>query len=99
MIGYDDDVTYETTVTELFERFPGLRETYQTQFEYMSDEKPEPYIVFGSLLIPTLETALEAADLRSILSICAFLEDAAESARKDTGLETLVKIEVGEWLG
>jgi hypothetical protein len=34
-----------------------------------------------------------------ILPMCAFLEDVAEAARKDAGLESLLEVEVGEWLG
>ena len=64
----------------------------------MEGEPPLPYVVFGSILIPTLEDALARADLATILPICAFLEDAAESARKDSGLETLLRVEIGEWL-
>jgi hypothetical protein len=33
------------------------------------------------------------------LAICAFLEDVAEAAIKDLGLESLIEVEVGEWLG
>jgi hypothetical protein len=49
--------------------------------------------------MPALEQALAACDLGSILQICAFLEDAAESAEEDIGLRTLLEVEVGEWLG
>ena len=64
----------------------------------MGEEAPA-YLVFGSLLIPTLEAALERRDLRTILTICAYLEDASESAGTDSRLHDLIRIEIGEWLG
>ena len=65
----------------------------------MGREEVGAYIVFGSVLIPALEQALAAGDLGSILPICAFLEDVAEAAEEDRGLENLLRVEVGEWLG
>jgi len=89
-------MTYETVVPELFERFPDLRSSYESGFDYMVDEPPLPYVVFGSELIPHLETALDRGDLRLIVSLCAFLEDAADASRNDISLETLLKVEIGE---
>jgi hypothetical protein len=89
---------YETVVAELFVRFPNLQVTYCSEFEYLCDEPPMPYVVFGSILMPELVRALEAKDLGVTLRICAFFEDVAEAARKDNGLRTLMKVEVGEWL-
>jgi hypothetical protein len=34
-----------------------------------------------------------------VAPICAFLEDVAEAAEEDRGLENLLRVEVGEWLG
>jgi hypothetical protein len=90
---------YETVVTELFVRFTNLEATYRSKCEYLLDEPPMPYIVFGDILIPELEKALEAKDLGVTLRICAFLEDMAESSRQDSALRTLMEVEVGEWLG
>jgi hypothetical protein len=92
-------MNYETIVTDLFERFPKLQSDYDTSFAYMGTEKPGAYIVFGSVLIPALEEALAEGDLASILPICAFLEEVAEAAQNDISLKTLLKVEVGEWLG
>jgi hypothetical protein len=92
-------MNYETVVADLFTRFPKLKSAYDAEFTYMGTEKPGAYIVFGSLLMPALEQALAAGDLGSILAICAFLEDVAEAAKKDLGLESLLEVEVGEWLG
>ncbi|WP_263367929.1 DUF7674 family protein [Edaphobacter bradus] len=92
-------MNFETVVTELFTRFPKLQATYRAQFDYMGDETPAPYMVFGSVLVPALTQSLEAGDLSSILPLCAFLEDVAEAARKDNGLRALLEVEVGEWLG
>lgn len=64
----------------------------------MDGEPPLPYIVFGSVLLPALEDGLARGDLATILPICAFLEDAAVSAQSDSGLETLLRTEVGDWL-
>jgi hypothetical protein len=91
-------VKYETVVTELFVRFPNLQATYCSEYEYLCDEPPMPYIVFGDMLMPELARALEAKDLGVILRICAFLEDVAEAARQENNLRTLMKVEVGEWL-
>ena len=91
-------MNYETIVNDLFERFPKLRLTNDTEFAYMSEEKPGAYAVFGSVLMPALEQALDAGNLGSILKICAFLEDVAEAAERDLALRTLLKVEVGEWL-
>jgi hypothetical protein len=90
---------YDSAVTELFTRFPRLRRVYQQKFAQISGEPPSPYIVFGSVLLPALEHGLEEGDLGTILPICAFLEDAAESAQSDNNLEVLLRIEVGKWLG
>ena len=92
-------MTYETFTSELFERFPKLRAVWRTRFDYLKDEPPLPYVVFGSLLIPKLEEALETGNLGVILPICAFLEDTAEAGSKDPRLAELVRIEFGEWLG
>jgi hypothetical protein len=96
---YNGCMNYETVVTDLFERFPKLQSDYDMRFAYMGTEKPGAYIVFGSVLLPAFEQALAVGDLTSILPICAFLEDVAEAAQKDLGLDTLLKVEVGEWLG
>ena len=90
---------YESVVTELFTRFPRLNEIYKQKFSYMQGEPPLPYVVFGSVLLPALEDGLAQGDLATILPICAFLEDAAMSARSDSGLKSLLRIEIGEWLG
>jgi hypothetical protein len=92
-------VTYETTVAEFFERFPDLQETYKVQFQHLSGEQPDPSLIFSSILIPALEKALEDGDLRTILHLAAFLEDASESAIGDSRLNRLIAVEVGEWLG
>jgi len=92
-------VNYESVVTDLFRRFPKLESIWQTRFAYMKGEKSIQYTVFGSVLIPALEEALATGDLGAILPICAFLEDVAEASGKDRGLEVLLRVEVGEWLG
>jgi hypothetical protein len=92
-------MTYETVVTDLFERFPKLRLVSDAKFAYMGTERPDAYIIFGSILMPDLEQALESGELASILKICAFLEDIAEAAEEDRGLKSLLQVEVGEWLG
>jgi hypothetical protein len=65
----------------------------------MGEQAPGAYLVFGSVLIPALKQALAVGDLGQILPICAFLEDVAVAARKDGRLESLLQVEVGEWLG
>jgi hypothetical protein len=92
-------MNYETVITDLFTRFPRFRAIYETKFAYMGDDATSAYIVVGSVLIPALEEALTSGDLASILPICAFLEDIADAARKDAALETLLQVEIGEWLG
>lgn len=91
-------MNYETIVNDLLLRFPKLQLTCDTELAYMGEEKPRAYAVFGSVLMPALERALDAGDLGSILKICAFLEDVAEAAEGDRALRTLLEVEVGEWL-
>jgi len=91
-------VTYESVIRDLFMRIPALEPIYRKMFPYLEGEEL-PYVVFGSFLIPELETALEDRDAERIGAICAFLEEAAGSARTDAGLEQLLLVEIGEWLG
>jgi hypothetical protein len=90
---------YESVVTDLFTRFPKLHAVYKQKFAYMEGEPADQYTVFGSVLLPALEDGLASGDLATILAVSAFLEDAAESARNDSGLQSLLRVEVGEWLG
>jgi hypothetical protein len=92
-------MNYETVVADLWQRFPRFQDVYSTEFAFMGEEAPGAYLVFGSVLIPALEHALAVGDLGQILPICAFLEDVAVAARKDGRLESLLQVEVGEWLG
>jgi hypothetical protein len=96
-LNYDGFVTYESVFRDLFTRMPELEPLYREQFSYLEGEEL-PYVVFGSFLIPVLETALEDRDTESIRSVCAFLEEAATSAGTDAALEQLLLIEIGEWL-
>ena len=91
-------MTYETVIRDLFMRMPDLRPLYRERFDYLEGEVL-PYVVFGSFLIPVLETALEENDTERIRTICAFLEEAAANAVTDAGLEQLLLVEIGEWLG
>lgn len=45
-----------------------------------------------------METALESQDVERVRSICTYLEEVASSACTDSGLETLLRAEIGEWL-
>jgi hypothetical protein len=92
-------MTFDTVVPELFERFLDFRSAYEVEFEYMGDEPPLSYLVFGSVFVPALERALREKDVSSVASICSFLEDAAQSSQKDTCLRELLVVEIGEWLG
>jgi hypothetical protein len=91
-------MNYDTVVADLFQRLPQFQAVYDADFAYMGKQAPSAHIVFGSGIIPALEEALAAGELASILQICAFFEDAAEAARNDSRLETLLRVEVGEWL-
>jgi hypothetical protein len=90
-------VTYESVIRELFVRMPNLEALYREQFSYLDGEE-FPYTVFGSFLIPVLEAALEEHDVERVKSICAYLEEVASGAGTDAGLETLLRVEIGEWL-
>lgn len=96
-MNYDGHVTYENVIRNLFMRMPDLEPLYRERFSYLEGEEL-PYVVFGSFLIPVLETALEDHDTERIRSVCAFLEEAAVSAGTDAGLEQLLLVEIGEWL-
>jgi hypothetical protein len=90
-------MTYETVAAELFERLPKLKKKWEV--DLLGDPTSMPYVVFGTVLIPVLEEALENGNLGVILPVCAFLEDAAEASRKDVKLKNLLKVEIGKWLG
>jgi hypothetical protein len=90
-------MTYETVIDEAISHVPELRATDTSRFP--DEDPPLAYVVFGSLLIPVLENALNSGDLKVILRICAFLEEASVSAGYDGALGTLIQIEIGEWLG
>ena len=96
-MNYDGTVTYESVIRELFAQVPDLEPMYREQFGYLAGEEL-PYVVFGSFLIPVMESALEGQDVERIRSICAFLEDVASSASTNAGLEGLLRVEIGEWL-
>ena len=91
-------MTYESVIRDLFVRMPDLEPHYREQLSYLAGEEL-PYVVFGSFLIPVTETALENHDAERIKLICAYLEEAALSASTDAGLELLLRVEIGEWLG
>jgi hypothetical protein len=90
-------MTYESAIPELFTRFPHLEALYQSELAYLADEEPLPYVVFGDILVPSLEGAVDSGDASMISAICEYLEDAADS--EDQRLENLIGVEVGEWLG
>ena len=96
-MNYDGTVTYESVIRELFARMPDLEPIYSEKFDYLSGEEL-PYVVFGSFLIPLMETALDRQDVERVRSICRYLEEVASSANTDVGLETLLRVEIGEWL-
>ena len=79
---------YKTIVADLFGRFPQLRAVHDTKFSYMGEEGAGQYLVFGAVLLPALEEAMEAGDLATILPVCAFLEDVAEAAEEDAYLRS-----------
>jgi hypothetical protein len=90
-------MTFDTVVSELFERLPNPRAVYEV-VHYMLDEPPLAYLVFGSVLIPELERALRQDDVDAVTAIGSFLEEAAHSGQKDARLADLLRIEIGEWL-
>jgi hypothetical protein len=95
-LNYDGTVIYASVVRELFARMPDLEPLYREQFSYSDDELP--YVVFGSFLIPVLETALETHEAERVMSICAYLEEVATNANADARLEELLRVGLGEWL-
>ncbi len=91
-------MTYQSVLTDLFYRLPFVEDRYRESFAYVEGEAPLPYLVFGAVLVPTLEQALAAGDLAKILKIAAFLEEASEDAGGDIALGTLLRSEIGDWL-
>ena len=75
---------------------PDLAPLYR-QKSYLGDEGL-PYVVFGSFLIPLVESALQDQDDERVRAICAYLEEAAVSANSDPKLSELLQVEIGEWL-
>ena len=96
-MNYDGTVTYESVIRELFARMPDLEPIYRERFDCLAGEEL-PYVVFGSFLIPLMETGLESQDVERVRSICAYLEEVASSASTDTGLDGPLRVEIGEWL-
>jgi len=94
----DSDLTFDTVVTRLFEALPTLHFAYEAQFDYTLDEPPLAYLVFGSILIPAFERALDDENNALTESIGSFLEKAARSSKDDARLAELITVEVGEWL-
>jgi hypothetical protein len=90
-------MTYESAVPELFIRLPQLQVLYESKLSYLADQEPLPYVVFGDILVPSLEAALNSGDGKTINAICVYLEDLALS--EDLSLENLLAVEIGEWLG
>lgn len=86
-------MTYETVIRELFVRLPDLEHIYREQFGYLGGDEL-PHVMFGSFLIPLMETALESHDVERVRSICAYLEEVASSASTDAGLGTLLRVEI-----
>ena len=82
---------------DLFARIPELAPLYREQFSYLDGEEL-PHVVFGAFLIPVMESDLENHNTERVKSICAFLEDVAESATTNPDLEQLLRVEIGEWL-
>jgi hypothetical protein len=76
-------ITFETVVPRLFSQFPILQAKYDVELDYMGDEPPLAYVVFGTVVIPFLESAPRAQNVELIASICAFFEECAESAKRD----------------
>jgi hypothetical protein len=76
---------------------PDLEPLYREEFSYLNGEEL-PYVVFGSFLIPVMETALEDYDAERVRSICDYLEEVAVNASTDADLEQLLRVEIGEWL-
>ena len=90
-------MTYETAILELFKRFPYLHGLYKWKLAYLTDEEPLPYVVFGDVLVPSMEAAVDSGDTSMLREICEYLEDVALS--EDPRLENLLGVEIGEWLG
>lgn len=89
-------MTYETVIDEAVTQIPELAAMDRDHF--LEEEPPLTYTVFGALLIPVLENALNMGDLKVVLRICAFLEEASEHSQNDGMLKDLIHIEIGEWL-
>jgi len=91
-------MTFDTVIEELFQRFPAMRTEYRSKCQSLGKGADSPSIAFGHVLLPALQIALERGDLATILKICAYLEDAAESAASDSLLQELIRVECGDWL-
>jgi hypothetical protein len=90
-------MTYESAIPELFTRFPYLQGLYKSKLAYLADEEPLPYVIFGDILVPSIEAAMDSGDTSVLSAICEYLEDMAVS--EDPALENLLGVEIGEWLG
>jgi len=91
-------MTFDTAIEELFQRFPAMRAEYRSKCQSLGKGVDSASIAFGHVLLPALQIGLERGDLGTILKICAYLEDAAESAASDSLLQELIRVECGNWL-
>lgn len=91
-------MTYATIVEDLLLGLPELR-TFDASHFHVLEDPTLVYVIFGDVLIPALEEALERDDQVRISRITRFLEDACTAAEQDNELRTLLVVEIGEWLG
>ncbi len=88
-------MTYQSFNSEMFSRFPHLKEISDRELGYFGDEEPGCYITFESILVPEIERVASASENEYITQLMTFVEEVASS---DIRCRELVQIGLGEWL-
>ncbi|WP_263379030.1 DUF7674 family protein [Granulicella paludicola] len=92
-------IRYENVVKEMLIQLPALIIFDEEQHLGMIEDNLDlAYVIFGSLLVPFLESAIARGDKETLRQGCNFLEQISADSRQDLALENLIGVEIGEWL-
>lgn len=92
----DDELVYTTVVNELLKAAPELHPLY-VENEDMWECDYLPYLVFGLVVVPTMEAMLKNDWENPILKrIFNFIELMMQSKHDD--VSTLAAVEIAEWI-
>jgi hypothetical protein len=89
--------TFDDIEVELLKRFPEWKNDFELNFDdYRTDsEKIGQYIIFGDFIIPRINDLVLQQNDKQLRKLFGFFE---EVATWDENSDTLIHIEIGEWL-